>query len=106
MFISEIEEAWYYNFYDLDVSLIHESNERFASIVSGNINETLDVLFKNVIHEYGLLAKRNPIARFNLERLILTEIKKQIQSVIQLLNSKNHRYGCNGFCLELPRLFG
>lgn len=76
MFISELDEAWYYDFWDLDERLIDESNDVFSSIVSKYINETLDVLFRNVIHEYGLLAKRNPIARFNLERLSCSEFKK------------------------------
>jgi hypothetical protein len=75
MFISEIEEAWYNDFYDVDWDMINESNERFSSIVSKYVNGRLDVLFKNVIHEYGLLAQSNPIARFNLERLNFNEIK-------------------------------
>lgn len=73
MFISEIEEAWYYNFHDLERNTIEESNFRFVDIVSNYINESLDVLYKNVIQEYGLLAKKNVIAKFNCERLNLTE---------------------------------
>ena len=76
MFISEIEEVWYYNFYDLEDRTIDESNERFASIVSKYINESLDLLFKNVIHDYSLLSQTNLIARFNLERLYHNNLKQ------------------------------
>ena len=72
----EIQEAWYYDFHDLDGKLIEESNNVFASIVSRYINERLNVLYKNVIHEYGLLAQSNLIARFNLARLSFNEFKK------------------------------
>ena len=75
MFISEIEEAWYYDFFDVDERLIHESNERFSSIVSRYINERLDVLFEHVIQEYAVLGYSNPIAKFNLERLNFSAVK-------------------------------
>jgi hypothetical protein len=77
MFISELEEANYYDFRDLEQDLIDESNHGFAEIVSKYINEPLQVLFKNVIQEYRFLAQSNPIARFNLERLYFKESKRQ-----------------------------
>ena len=79
MFISEIEEAWYYDLDDLDERLIHESNERFASIVSRYMNERLDAMFENVIHEYGLLAQSNPIVKFNLERLYVCISRSMVE---------------------------
>lgn len=72
MFISEIEEAIYYDFYDLEPIAIDESNHKFASIVSKYINEPLATLYESVIHDYGKLAETNPIAKFNLDRLYLS----------------------------------
>ena len=69
MFISEIAEADYYGFDNIDVDLIDQSNERFVSVLSKYINEPMEVLYQNLQHEYGLLVRTNPIARFNLERL-------------------------------------
>jgi len=79
MFISEVEEAFYYDFWDVPQNLIDESNNRFASITSRYINEPLEVLYDNLITEYGSLASENPIARFNLERLYLSIPNNVIQ---------------------------
>ncbi len=72
MFISEVQEAEYYGFDNMDQDLIDQSNERFALIVSKYINESIDVLYQNLCCEYEILARSNPIARFNLERLYLS----------------------------------
>jgi hypothetical protein len=69
MFISEISEAASYNFWDVEPNTIDESNYEFARIVSEHINEPLEKLYKNVIHQYGILSKTNSIARFNVDRL-------------------------------------
>ena len=71
-FISEVSEAVYYCFDNMDWDLIDQSNERFALIVSRYINESVDVLYQNLCYEYEILARTNPIARFNLERLYTT----------------------------------
>lgn len=71
MFVSELCESFSLGFYEADIDLIHESNESFASIVSRNIQYPLHDLYRNVLHEYEFLAKNNPIAQFNLERLYL-----------------------------------
>jgi hypothetical protein len=71
MFISEISEGNYYGFWDLEQQTIDKSNNEFAEIVSRYVNEPLDVLYKNVLHEYGKLAETNPIAKYNLNRLYL-----------------------------------
>lgn len=76
MFISEFAEAFSWGFYISDRNLIKESNDNFASIVSRNIHQPLNVLYQNVLQEYGELAKTNPIAKFNLERLFLSERKR------------------------------
>jgi hypothetical protein len=72
MFISEFSEAWYFDLWDVELECVEESNNEFSKVVSNNINKRVDVLYKNVIAEYGVLAKKNPIAKFNLKRLYLT----------------------------------
>jgi hypothetical protein len=73
MFISEIGEAIDNNFEDSDWDLITESNDVFAFIMAKHINESIDELYRNLVSEYGELAKRNPIAKFNHERLYLIQ---------------------------------
>ena len=75
MFISEDGEAFYYGFDDVDWDMIDQSNERFASIVSKYLNEPMEILYQKLLFEYGFMARTNPIARFNLERLYLTSPK-------------------------------
>lgn len=75
MFISEASEAIWYDFddiYDLDI-LIEQSNYGFAEIVSKYINEPLDVLYQNVMKEYGLLSEANQIALFNFKRIGMSQ---------------------------------
>jgi hypothetical protein len=76
MFISEFGEAFSLGIYVADKNLIRESNESFASIVSRNIYQPLHVFYENVLQEYTLLAQTNQIAKFNLERLFLSERKR------------------------------
>jgi hypothetical protein len=71
MFISEVVESIIYGFEDVDLATIEKSNEIFVHIVSKYINEPMGVLYEKLIYEYGLLARTNPITKFNLERLHL-----------------------------------
>ena len=71
MFLSELEECHRYNIMDCNQNLITESNNVFASIMSRHINEPNDELYRNLVYEYGLLAQKNAIAKFNHERLYL-----------------------------------
>ena len=71
MFISEIGEANLYGYEDIDRGLIKQSNERFAAIMSEWISKPLDLLFNGLLVEYSIIARTNPIAKFNLERLCL-----------------------------------
>jgi hypothetical protein len=86
MFIREVREANYYNFDDVDWNLIDQSNERFSLTVSKHIHEPIEVLYQKLMYEYELLARTNPIARFNLERLFLTcsGINKSTNKVLVL----------------------
>jgi hypothetical protein len=72
MFISQDTEASYYGIDNMDWGLIDQSNDRFASIVSKYLNEPMEILYQKLLYEYELIARTNPIARFNLERLYLT----------------------------------
>lgn len=72
MFISEVVESFIYGFEDVDRVTIERSNEIFVHIVTKYINEPLGLLYEKLIYEYGLLARNNPIAKFNLERLYCT----------------------------------
>ena len=76
MFLSELSEAFSWGFYIADRNLITESNDSFASCVSQNIHLPLDILYENVLQGYSFTAKTNPIAQFNLERLFLSERKR------------------------------
>jgi hypothetical protein len=82
MFISEVSEAFSWGYYITDRNLIDESNRTFASIVSCNIHLPLNELYQTVIQEYRVLAKTNPIAQFNLERLFLSERKSDLVKFI------------------------
>uniref|UniRef100_UPI003216D626 hypothetical protein n=1 Tax=uncultured Draconibacterium sp. TaxID=1573823 RepID=UPI003216D626 len=83
MFISEVGEAMYLSMCCIDWHQINESNEQFASITSKYIDQPLDVLYENVIHEYGKVAETNPIAKYNLNRLFLN--KNAHHSVVSTL---------------------
>lgn len=73
MMISEIQEALWYNFPYTDSleDWINESNNVFSSTIGKYLNQPLDILFNNLISQYGELAKTNPIADFNSKRIYL-----------------------------------
>ncbi len=69
MFISEIREAYMEGFYKIGRGMIDQSNEKFASILSKYINQPLDILYQSLLLEYEVVARSNPIAKFNFKRL-------------------------------------
>jgi hypothetical protein len=71
MFISEGSEARYYIFNNMDLALIDQSNDRFAWIFSKYLNQPVEILYQKLLYEYEFIARTNPIARFNLDRLYL-----------------------------------
>jgi len=71
MFISEMGESDMYWFDNIDIAMINQSNETFSFILSRYINEPMDVLYQSLLTEYEVVARSNPIARFNIERLHL-----------------------------------
>ena len=83
MFISESDETFYCDLWDVDLQIIEESNKLFVSAVAKYINEPLHNLHKNVINEYSVLAKTNPIAKYNLERLYFKDRKMDVSLILK-----------------------
>jgi hypothetical protein len=69
MFISEVGEALYCGLKGIGQEQIDESNDAFTGIVSKYINEPADTIYNKLLQEYGALAKRNPVAMYNYQRL-------------------------------------
>jgi len=72
MFVSEVEEALIYKLKG-DKKLISESNNAFAFMLGSVINRPLPEVYEQIKKEYGWLAERNEIAKYNHERLALAE---------------------------------
>jgi hypothetical protein len=68
MFISEIGEARYCGV-EATQEQVDESNNTFSEIVGKYINLPIKELYEKVMKEYRELAKTNPIAKYNHERL-------------------------------------
>ena len=65
MFVSETGELWGISLFGISLLQIDGSNKLFASLVAKYINEPSSILYQNVIQEYGVLAKTNPVAQYN-----------------------------------------
>jgi len=72
MFVSEVTEALIYKLKG-DKKLVTESNNTFASMLGSIINQPLPEMYKQIKKDYGWLAERNEIAKYNHERLALAE---------------------------------
>ena len=79
MFISEPREARMYNIY-VDDNLINESNKAFSIILGHHLktNTTLSQTYPMLKEAYAEVAKNNPVAKFNWDRLYLTEDKSML----------------------------
>lgn len=73
MFISEVDEATMCGVYGVDQNMVNESNDAFARIMCDTINGTHDNMHKSVIQEYGELAKTNPVAYYNVNRIYVSQ---------------------------------
>ena len=71
MFISEVGEAMFCGVRQANQKMVNESNNKFSEIVGNHINLPKEELYEIVIKEYGELAKTNPVAKFNLDRLFV-----------------------------------
>ena len=72
MFISEVGEALIYKLKG-DKQLVTESNNTFAFMLGSVINQSLPEIYEQIKKDYGWLAERNEIAKYNHERLALAE---------------------------------
>lgn len=71
MFISEPNEAFWLGVNATDAD-IFESNYVFADVVGRFVAQPLRLMQAAVNHEYGRLARTNPVAQYNLSRMALT----------------------------------
>mgnify|MGYP003352499919 CR=1 FL=1 len=69
MFISEVGEALYCGLPATPQEEVDESNFGFVNIIGKYINEPKDLIYENVMTEYGVLAENNRVASYNHKRL-------------------------------------
>lgn len=69
MFVSEFLEVVYCQLPLVEDDVINESNDGFSSILSKYVNDSKSVLYKNTVEEYQIIANRNIVAAYNIERL-------------------------------------
>ena len=69
MFVSEFLEVVYCQLPLVEDDVINESNNGFSSIVSKYVNDSKSVIYKKVLEEYQIIANRNIVAAYNIERL-------------------------------------
>ena len=69
MFVSEFLEVVYCQLPLVEDKVIDESNDGFSSIVSKYVNDSKSVLYKNTLEEYQIIANRNLVAAYNIDRL-------------------------------------
>jgi hypothetical protein len=55
----------------MDQEIVDESNYGFVNIISKYINEDKENIYENVLNEYGIIAKENPVALYNYNRLYI-----------------------------------
>ena len=70
MFVSEVGEALMYNLKG-SKKLVDESNNTFAYMLGSVISKPMTEMYESIKKEYGWLAERNEIAKYNHERLML-----------------------------------
>jgi hypothetical protein len=69
MFVSEFLEVVYCELPLVEDDVINESNDGFSGIVSKYVNDYKSVLYKNTLEEYQIIANRNLVAAYNIDRL-------------------------------------
>jgi hypothetical protein len=78
MFISEIDEAYYYSMWEVTQKMIDVSNLAFSNLLAEVIDEPNELMYYLVKRDYGKLVSENPVARFNHERLYLSQNQKEL----------------------------
>jgi hypothetical protein len=69
MFISEVGEAFYCGLRETTQKIVDESNYGFCEIFSKYADKPKEIIYENVMKEYGLIADSNPVATYNHQRL-------------------------------------
>jgi hypothetical protein len=73
MFISEVTEAHFCGLPSIKQNVVDESNYGFSKILSEVINKDQETIYEYVLNHYGAMAKHNPIASYNHNRLYLSK---------------------------------
>jgi hypothetical protein len=69
MFVSEFLEVVHYELPLVEDDVIEESNYGFSNIVSKYVNDCKSLIYKKVLEEYQLIANKNLVAAYNIERV-------------------------------------
>ena len=69
MFVSEFLEVVYCQLPLVEDDVINESNDEFSSILSKYVNDSKSDIYRKVLEEYQVIANRNIVAAYNIERL-------------------------------------
>ena len=71
MFISEVLEAEFMGLLNTTQMQVDESNDWFVETVGQVANRGPNLMHAAARYEYGQLAKRNPVAKYNSERIYI-----------------------------------
>lgn len=74
MFISEVGEAYYCGLPGTGQDIVDESNYGFCEIMGQCIHEPQEIAYKILLEKYGEIAKDNPVAFYNYNRLYLRSV--------------------------------
>jgi hypothetical protein len=71
MFVSEVNESILMGIGIVPQKVVDQSNDCFANNMGSSIKMSLSQIYERVLHNYGILAKTNIIAKYNARRLFL-----------------------------------
>ena len=71
MFVSEVNESILMGIGIVPQKVVDQSNDCFANNMGSSIKMSLPEIYERVLHNYGILAKTNIIAKYNARRLFL-----------------------------------
>lgn len=68
MFVSEVGESYFCGVHSKQ-EVVTESNNEFSKILGKHVNNSTEIIHRNVTLEYELLSESNIVAKYNCERL-------------------------------------
>jgi len=71
MFVSEVGEAIMMGLPRVPQNTVDESNDTFAKLLGEGIDKDLYHAYHKMMESYEKLAEKNPVAKYNSERLYL-----------------------------------